>query len=43
MQRGRAIFIDYLLCLNMYVTSILRDVRISKAEAGSGGSVGKRE
>ena len=39
MQRGRAI--DYLLCLNMYVTSTLHDVRISKAGAGSGGSVTK--
>ena len=29
MQRGRAI--DYLLCLNMYVTSILHDVTISRA------------
>ena len=41
MQRGGAI--DYLLCLNMYVTSILHDVRISKAGAESGGSVSKRE
>ena len=29
MQRGTAI--DYLLCLNMYVAGILRDVTISRA------------
>ena len=41
MQRGTAI--DYLLCLNMYATGILHDVTISRAGAGSGGSVSKRE